>query len=58
MEAGATQGRHRYIGEWGDVIGLDDFGASAPGPVLMREYGFTVENVCKRALALLEKNNA
>jgi transketolase len=40
------------------VIGLDHFGASAPGPVLMREYGFTVENVCTRALALLEKNNA
>jgi transketolase len=58
VEAGATQGWHRYIGEWGDVIGLDHFGASAPGPVLMREYGFTVENVCKRALALLEKNNA
>ena len=58
VEAGATQGWHRYIGESGDVIGLDHFGASAPGPVLMREYGFTVENVCKRALALLEKNNA
>jgi transketolase len=58
VEAGATQGWHRYIGEWGDVIGLDHFGASAPGPVLMREFGFTTENVCKRALALLEKNNA
>jgi len=58
VEAGATQGWHRYIGEWGDVIGLDDFGASAPGPVLMRKFGFTVENVCKRALALMEKNNA
>ena len=58
VEAGATQGWHRYVGDLGDVIGLDHFGASAPGPVLMREYGFTVENVCKRALALLEKNNA
>jgi len=58
VETGATQGWHRYVGEWGDVIGLDHFGASAPGPVLMREYGFTAENVCKRALALLEKNNA
>ena len=38
------------------MIGLDHFGASAPGPVLMREYGFTAENVCKRALALLEKS--
>jgi transketolase len=58
VEAGATQGWHRYVGDVGDVIGLDHFGASAPGPVLMREYGFTVENVCKRALALLEKKNA
>jgi transketolase len=58
VEAGTTQGWHRYAGELGDVIGLDHFGASAPAPVLMREYGFTVENVCKRALALLEKNHA
>ena len=53
VEAGATQGWHRYIGEGGDVIGIDHFGASAPGPVLMREFGFTAENVCKRARALL-----
>jgi transketolase len=58
VEAGATQGWHRYVGADGDVIGLDHFGASAPGPVLAREYGFTVENVCKRALALLGKNHA
>jgi len=58
VEAGATQGWHRYIGQWGDVVGLDHFGASAPGPVLMREFGFTAENVCKRAIALLEKTNA
>ena len=56
VEAGATQGWHRFIGEWGDVMGLDHFGASAPGPVLMREFGFTAENVCTRALSLLEKN--
>jgi len=58
VEAGATQGWHRYVGDLGDVIGLDHFGASAPGPVLMREYGFIVENVCKRALALLEKHHS
>lgn len=58
VEAGATQGWLRYVGDLGDVVGLDHFGASAPAPVLMREYGFTVENVCKRALALLEKNHA
>jgi transketolase len=35
-----------------------EFGACAPAPVLMREYGFTVEHVCKRARALLERNHA
>jgi transketolase len=58
VEAGVTQGWHRYVGDHGDVIGVDRFGASAPGPVVMREYGFTVEHVCKRALALLKKKNA
>jgi transketolase len=54
VEAGVTQGWRRYVGDRGDVIGIDRFGASAPGPVVMREYGFSVENVCQRALALLE----
>jgi transketolase len=53
VEAGASQGWHRYVGDHGDVLGVDRFGASAPGDVVMREYGFTAENVCKRALALL-----
>jgi transketolase len=53
VEAGASQGWHRYVGDHGDVLGVDRFGASAPGSVVMREYGFTVENVCKRTLALL-----
>jgi transketolase len=53
VEAGATLGWCRYVGDRGDVIGVDRFGASAPGEVVMREYGFTVENVCRRARALL-----
>ena len=53
VEAGASQGWHRYVGDHGDVLGVDRFGASAPGEVVLREYGFTVENVCKRALATL-----
>jgi len=35
------------------VLGADRFGASAPGEVIMREYGFTVENVRRRVVALL-----
>ena len=58
VEAGVTQGWHRYVGDQGDVIGVDRFGASAPGPVVMREYGFTVEHVCARALAMLERTHA
>ena len=49
---------HRYMGEWGDVIGINHFGASAPQSMLMCEFGFTGENVGKRALTLLERNNA
>jgi transketolase len=53
VEAGATQGWHRYVGDAGDVIGVDRFGASAPGKTVLHEYGFTVDNVCMRAKALL-----
>lgn len=54
VEAGVSQGWHRYVGDRGDVLAVDRFGASAPGEVVMREYGFTIENVCRRAVALLE----
>jgi len=53
VEAGATQGWHRYVGDAGDVLGIDRFGASAPGETVLREYGFTVDNVYARAKALL-----
>jgi transketolase len=43
------------VGQDGDVIGLDRFGASAPGPIVLRELGFTAENVAARAKALLKK---
>jgi transketolase len=53
VEMGSPQGWYRYVGDSGSVLGIDHFGASAPGDVVMREYGFTAENVCQRALALL-----
>ncbi|RXZ36888.1 transketolase [Oxalobacteraceae bacterium CAVE-383] len=53
VEAGIAQGWHRYVGERGDVLSIEKFGASANAGVMMREYGYTVENVCKRAVALL-----
>ena len=57
VEAGVTQGWHRYVGDHGDVLGLDRFGASAPAPIVMREFGFTVENVCAKALSILERQH-
>ncbi|MEO5624696.1 MAG: transketolase [Dokdonella sp.] len=53
VEAGSTQGWHRYVGDGGDVVGIDRFGASAPGNTVLREYGFSVDHVCERAKALL-----
>jgi transketolase len=57
VEAGVRQGWDRYVGAHGDVLCLDRFGASAPGDVAMRELGFNVENVLKRARALLDVNS-
>jgi transketolase len=51
VEAGATFGWERYAD---DVIGIDHFGASAPGPVAMERFGFTPEHVAARARALVE----
>jgi len=53
IEAGSTMGWARYIGDKGYSIGVDGFGASAPGDKMLREYGFTVENVVSLALTLL-----
>ena len=55
IEAGATLGWWKYVGSNGDVIGLDRFGASAQGPVVMKELGFTPENVAARAKKLVKQ---
>jgi transketolase len=55
VEAGATQGWTRYVGAEGDVLGIDHFGASAPGKTLMEKFGFTVDNVVARARRLLAR---
>ncbi|UQG57997.1 MULTISPECIES: transketolase [unclassified Marinobacter] len=54
VELGASQGWHRYVGDQGDVLGVDRFGASAPADVLMSEYGFTTDIVYARAKALVQ----
>ena len=57
VEAGSSLGWMKYTTDDGDVIGIDKFGESAPGEEVMKEYGFTVENVMKRARALLSKKD-
>lgn len=52
VEAGSPVGWLKYTTDDGDVIGIDRFGESAPGDEVMKDYGFSVENVVKRAKAL------
>jgi transketolase len=53
IEAGVSFGWYKYVGEDGVVIGVDRFGASAPGKRVMEEYGFSVDNVVAQARQLL-----
>ena len=55
IEAGATMGWWKYIGRDGIAIGVDRFGASAPGPVVLEKYGFSVANVVEKAKSLVKK---
>jgi transketolase len=55
VEAGASFGWERYVGPGGAIVGVDRFGASAPGPEVMARYGFTVENVVAVAKAVLAR---
>ena len=55
IEAGVSLGWRSYVGPRVAVIGVDDYGASAPGPVVMEHYGFTVENVCKQSHDVLRQ---
>ncbi len=53
VEAGLSMGWERYVLGSDRVVGVDTFGASAPGPVVQAKYGFTVDNIVDRALALM-----
>jgi transketolase len=55
IEAGVPQGWWRYVGSSGDVLGLERFGASAPGKTVLEKLGFSVDNVVARAQALLRR---
>jgi transketolase len=58
VEAGSPLGWERWTGLRGAIIGIDRFGASAPGATVFREYGFTVEHVVDEALALVGRRSA
>jgi transketolase len=52
VEASSSFGWHKYSGFDGDTVSIDRFGASAPGPVCLEKFGFTVDNVVAKAKAL------
>ncbi|WP_075980829.1 transketolase [Bacillus massilinigeriensis] len=54
IEMGSSLGWHRYAGDEGEVLAIDQFGASAPGNIILKEYGFSVENVVARVKTLLQ----
>ncbi len=55
IEAGVTMGWQRYVGDRGAVIGIDRFGASAPGGEVLANLGITAENVAAKALSLIDR---
>jgi len=55
IEAGVTLGWERWVGSQGAVIGVDRFGESAPGPLVMDKLGFNLDNVVDTALEILQK---
>lgn len=54
VEAGSPIGWWKYVGRHGDVIGLERFGASAPGKIALEKLGFGAANIANRAKALVE----
>jgi transketolase len=57
VEPGASMSWWKWVGTDGDVLGLDRFGASAPGATVLRELGFSAENIALRARAVLERRS-
>ena len=55
VEAGITMGWHKFIGRDGIAIGIDRFGASAPGPVALENLGISVKHVVEAAKKLIKK---
>ncbi len=56
VEAASPFGWHRWVGDRGGIVGIDGFGASAPGAIVMENYGFTATKVAARALELVARS--
>jgi transketolase len=57
IEAGVAQGWRRWVGDEGDIMSVDTFGASAPYKEVYKHFGLTVEDAVKRAMALLGRGD-
>jgi transketolase len=57
VEAGSTALWHKWVGHLGGVVGIDRYGASAPGGQLLAKFGFTPDNVVEHALAVLHREH-
>ncbi|WP_017471579.1 transketolase [Amphibacillus jilinensis] len=53
IEMGISQPWHKYIGFEGEIVAIDEFGASAPGELMIEKYGFTVNNIVDSVLSIL-----
>ena len=56
LEAGQTLGWERWVGQYGVSLGVTEFGLSAPGDIIFKEFGFTVENVISMIEKMMKKN--
>jgi transketolase len=56
IEAAHRMGWHEFVGDSGDIVSIDTFGASGPGPDVYANFGFTVDHVADRAMALIGRS--
>ena len=57
VEAGVPQGWEEWVGESGDVLGISIFGTSAPAKEIFKHYGFTVENIVRKTIKMINKQS-
>jgi len=57
VEAGVGSGWYKYVGDSGEIVSIEDFGASASAPTLFTQFGFTPQNIAEAALRSIAKQN-